>query len=386
MKVKLHTLFLTALSLTTLIHTFSPLTILAEDNSETVMDAVTVEEHDGHDHDTSLEEANQGYLDPHDLHNHGNIKVNFIPKQILTADGATYEAPAEVAEYVGFYRGQARIESLDADLNVILNIQEDGLFNLATYYSPAEAKQGKRFYADAASNIKEVESEIYYHLTRLSGAIIPSEFGLSSGILAAPINPIVLFDENGEAEKLMDFVTLAFGDRTEFPNQTVYTYVGLDIVEDVLSINVNQLIGLDEAEKVDIILEEISENDPAAFLVEETVFELQQANFEELLVNYGDFAFEFKNYNDFLQMILAMQLTRNLSFPADIQIEYLDADQVSGGKASLGNYQAASQIEPIYALNYNNSHLFAYDGENLFISDTFTKDGVNYKQIEWETN
>lgn len=323
------------------------------------------EETDDHHHEEDSFSA-----DHH--HNHGAVYANFMPDKILNPDDSEYQAPEATKNYVGLYTAQASIKDLGVDLNLILDIQADGLFNLAYYFENEPESTGQRFYVSEENSIEAVDA-VYQDLTLLTGALREGDGGLGSGLIRETIAPVVLLDHQGQPEELYAYMTMAYGLRENYANARVYQNVGLYIADDIVAIDVNHLIGLDSDEQLAVQFELVEDHEDQ-FLVELPTFELLQHNFDTHLVEHNDFRMDYSSANEFVQKVLAMHLETNTSFPQDTQIELVDTENVtSAGKV-------------VYALLINEAILYGYDGERLYLATEFEENEGDYVVEAWISN
>ena len=341
---------------TTVLLSMNPMPILAE------------EEHD-HDHDTTETLA----ADHH--HEHGTNYANFIPANILNPDDSVYEAPEATDDYVGLYTAQARVEDLDADLELILSIGDDGLFNLAYYFVNSPEQRGVRFYANEEGEVESTEA-IYQDLVILTGALREGEGGLGTGLIGKTLSPVVLLDENGEADRLYPYMNLAFDLRENHLNARVYQNVGLYLADDVVAVDVNHLIGLDSEEQIMTQFSSVEEGHEDEFLVESHTYELLQESFDNDLIEHNDFKMAYQSENEFMQLVLAMHLRTNTSFPQDTEVELIDPQSV----------QLNDDLEAQYAMLINDSVLYVFDGESLFMAEDVEETDGEYTAENWVTN
>lgn len=155
------------------------------------LDSFAHEERHGHSQDSDTE-GHSHTADDH--HNHGALRANFIPTNIFNPDDSIYQAPQATADYVGTYSAQVRIADLNADLKVLVDIQEDDLMNLAYYFINSEDQTGTRFYADQEGVIEERQA-VYQDLVVMTAALRGGEDGLGTGLIGKTISPLVLLDE-----------------------------------------------------------------------------------------------------------------------------------------------------------------------------------------------
>lgn len=332
---------------------------------------VIAEEHD-HEH----EESGAFSADHH--HAHGTTYASFIPEKILNPDDSQYQAPEATEDYVGVYTAQTPIEELGVKLNMILNIQEDGLFNLAYYYENDSENKGIRFYANEANEIQESEA-VYQDLNLLTGGLREGEGGLGSGLIGETLSPVVLLDNQGKPEELYAYRSMAYGLREQYVNARVYQNVGLYIAEDVVGVDVNHLIGLDSENQITAQFELVKENHEDQFLVETPTFELLQHNFDTHLVDHNDFDMSYESVNEFVQKVLAMHLETNASFPEDTEVELVNPENVE---------QASELVEwdLVYAMVINDAILYVHDGTKLYMTTEFEVTDGQYSASEWVTN
>ena len=310
-----------------------------------------------------------------DYHANHQIKANFIPENILYPNGSVYQAPMDIDKYEGLYVAETEIPVMDTKLNIILSIEEDGLFNLAYYFTNKEDQRGIRFYVNDKDELVET-SAVYQDLVMLTGGLLESEGGLTSGLIQKTISPVVLLDTEGKSDAFYPYKSLAFELRESYQNARVYQNVGLYIVNDEVVVDVKHLIGLKEGEEIKIGLKRVEDSDSDQFLVEQRTYQVLQDSFDEYLDNYNDFILEFDSLNDFVQIIQAMHLKTNASFPKETTFELVNPDQIN--KESHGDNS--------YALLINNELLYFYDGAKLFISQGFSKTDEGYKVTKWKTN
>lgn len=319
----------------------------------------------------------EGSLNADGHHDHGTSYANFIPHAILNPDDSIYQAPEIVQDYVGLYTAQAAIDEMGVDLKLILNIQEDGLFNLAYYYENEPESTGLRFYATEANSIESVAA-VYQDLTFLTGALRDGDGGLGSGLIRETIAPIVLLDGQGQADELYTYMSMAYGLRENYANARIYQNVGLYIAEDNVVMDVNHLIGLESEEELAVAFERVEHHEDQ-FLVEATIFDLLQNNFDENLIEHNDFRMDYQSANEFVQKVLAMHLQTNTSFPQETQVDLL-------ASATVDLTSVAEAGKAIYSLLINETILYAFDGEKLYMSTEFEEIDGSYTAEKWLTN
>ena len=330
------------------------------------------------DHEHTEEDHNHHHdsFSADDHHNHGTSRANFMPTQILNPDDSVYMAPTETQDYVGTYETQVRIEDLDADLKIIVNVQEDGLLNLAYYFINAEDKAGVRFFANSEGEIEERDA-VYQDLVVMTAALREGDGGLGTGLIGKTISPVVLLDEEGQADRLYPYMALAFELRENMQNARVYQNIGLYAVDDKLTLDVNHLIGLESEQTMVVELEAVEGSSEDALLVERHNFELLQDSFDnDLDSDHNDFKMDYKSANDFVQRVLAMHLRTNTSFPANTSLEKLDVEAVE-----LAESLEADEI--LYAFLLNDTILYAYDGDRLYMAEDATETDGIYTSEHW---
>ncbi|WP_455362870.1 hypothetical protein [Ruoffia tabacinasalis] len=345
---------MTLLLTTTLLLSLNPVMILAEED---------------HDHDATETLA----ADHH--HEHGTNYANFMPANILNPDDSVYEAPEATEDYVGLYTAQTRVEDLDADLELILSIGDDGLFNLAYYFVNSPEQRGVRFYANEEGEVESTEA-IYQDLVILTGALREGEGGLGTGLIGKTISPVVLLDEDGEADRLYPYMNLAYDLRENHLNARVYQNVGLYLADDVVAVDVNHLIGLDSDEQIVTQFSSVEEGHEDEVLVESRTYELLQESFDNDLIEHNDFKMDYQSENEFMQLVLAMHLRTNASFPQDTEVELIDPKSV----------QLNDDSEAQYAMLINDSVLYVFDGESLFMTEEVEEVDGKYTVEKWVTN
>lgn len=343
----------------------------------TPINIVASEADDLSDHDHEHETTDSFEADDH--HAHGTNYANFIPAQILNPDDSVYVAPEATADYVGLYTAEARVEPLNADVKIIMDISEDGLFNLAYYFVNDPEATGVRFYADADGQVHEREA-VYQDLVVMTGALREGEGGLGTGLIGRTNSPVVLLDEQGEADRLYPYMSLAYDLRETYTNARVYQGVGVYLADDVVAVDVNHLIGLEDEDAIvaRFALVEGDSADADAFLVADHVYEMLQYSFDNDLVEHNDFKMAFDSANDFLQTVLAMNLGTNTSFPQGTTVEALPADAVEVG----------DDVVVEYAVLINDALLYAYDAETsgLYMADAVEEIAGVYSAESWVTN
>lgn len=302
-------------------------------------------------------------------HNHGAVYANFLPDKLLNPDDSDYQAPESTEEYVGLYIAQASIEALGLDIKLILDIQKDGLFNLAYYFENEAESNGHRFYVSEENSVEAVVAD-YQDLTVLTGALRDGDGGLGSGLIRETIAPVVLLDSQGQPEELYTYLNMAYGLRENYVNARVYQNVGLYIANDIVAVDVNHLIGLDADEPLALQFELVEEH-ADQFLVERPTFELLQHNFDTHLVDHNDFNMSYQSANEFVQKVLAMHLETNTSFSQDTQVELVEAENIT------------SVSEVVYAMLINESILYVSDGERLYMATEFEENEGQYKVEAW---
>lgn len=315
-----------------------------------------------------------------DHHSHGTLYANFIPEQILNPDGSDYEAPDATEEYVGFYTAETFIEELDSILHLALKIEADGLLNLAYYYEDQAENTGVRFYANEDNQIEKRDA-IYQDLTLLTAGLKEGENGLIAGLIGETIAPVVLLNERGEPDKLYAFMSMAYGLRDSYVNPRVYQSVGLYLRDESVAVDINYLIGLEsEEERVAVFEKQATEESrEEAKLLERPTFEILQDNFDYYLIDHNDFKFDFDTANEFVQEVLAMQLQTNASFPPSTTVELLDPDNVVDSTT-------VPSKDYLYIMAINETILYAYDNNNLYMATDFVEENRVYSEIQWLTN
>ncbi|MBG9981146.1 hypothetical protein HZY91_08605 [Facklamia sp. DSM 111018] len=352
-----------------------------EVDAESLEESVTADEsydesEDPHSHD---EDQNRGFsADDHHGHNHGPLKANYIPSEILNPDGSRYEAPEQVKEYVGLYTGAIQIDEMKVKIHFVLEIFEDGLFNLAHYYENNEEDKGLRFFVNADEKL-EARGAVYQDLSILTGALREADGGIGAGVVGQQIQPVVLLDEKGEPAEMVTYMDLAFGLRDNYSKPRVYSNVGLAIIDEELMLDVNQLIGLN-SEKDHVVQLEKVETSPDQALVEQRTYELLQDNFDHNLNSKGDFDLNFETANEFVQAVLMMQLKTNASFPQETDVQLIEAEKVQGTD-SKGN-----EIKAEYVMSLNDEVLFASVGDRLYMANEFDGSGDSYQNVKWKSN
>lgn len=334
---------------------------------------VSAEEHN-HDHDH--EESDSFSADHH--HDHGSNYASFIPEKILNPDDSEYEAPAETEEYVGVYRAEVAIEELGLNLQLVLNIEEDGLFNLAYYFENEAENSGIRFYVSEDNEVEAIPAT-YQDLNVLTGALREGEGGLGTGLIGETIAPVILLNTQGEPSELFAYKMMAYGLREQYVNARVYQSVGLFLADDVVAVDVNHLIGLDSQEQIVAQFEEVSDLGAEQFLVEDHVFELLQHNFDTHLIEHNDFDMAYESVNEFVQKVLAMHLETNASFPQGTEVALIDAASVE-----LPEEFGASELQ--YAMVINDTILYVHDGTHLYMANEFELNDGRYTASDWITN
>ena len=334
------------------------------------------EEGHGHSQDSDTEGHSHSSFSADDHHNHGALRANFIPTNILNPDDSIYQAPQATADYVGTYSTQVRIADLNADLKVLVDIQEDGLMNLAYYFINSEDQTGTRFYADQEGVIEERQA-VYQDLVVMTAALREGEGGLGTGLIGKTISPLVLLDENGQADRLYPYMALAFELRENLQNARVYQSIGLYATDGAVTVDVNHLIGLESDEKIVVELEEVEDAGEDALLVEQPTYELLQASFDnDLDADHNDFKLDYQSANDFVQGVLAMHLRTNTSFSSDTTAKMVGREAVQ-----LDENLGAGEVT--YAFLLNDAILYAYDGHRLYMAEEVEEvDGV-YSSDQW---
>lgn len=305
-----------------------------------------------------------------------HITANFIPENILNPNGSPYEAPENIQDYVGTYVSETEIPVLNTTLHLIVSIEEDGLFNLAYYFNNKPGDKGSRFFVNKHNEIETSEA-VYQDLVILTGALIEGENGLTSGLIRKTISPVVLLDQDGQVDKLYPYHAMAYDLRENYQNARVYQNVGLSVVKNELNVDINHLIGLSEGEEIDVSLNLIENTHTDQFLVKQRTYEILQESFDTYLDNYNDFKLEFESLNDFVQVIQAMHLKTNASFPKSTTFEIIDPEDILNKETNAKN---------VFALVINNELLYFYDGTKLFVSKEFSKTDQGYKVSQWKTN
>ncbi|MGO4938209.1 hypothetical protein ACTQ54_11480 [Fundicoccus sp. Sow4_H7] len=340
----------------------------------TTLTPINIAAHDGEDH--NHEKVDSFSADDH--HTHGTNDANFIPANILNSDDSKYVAPEETADHVGLYTTQVTLEELDVDVKIILNINDDGIFNLVYYFINAPEATGLRFYGDADGNVLERDA-IYQDLVVLTAALREGDGGLTSGLLGRTNSPVVLLDEEGNPDRLYPYKSLAYDLRENYQNARVYQSVGVYAVDEEVVVDVNHLIGLQDAETLVVPMEKVETSEEVdAFLVEQRVYEMLQYSFDNDLVDHNDFKMEFDSFNSFLQKVLAMNLGTNASFPRDTTVSALTPEQVDLTGDAIADY----------AVLINNALIYAFDTEtnSLYMSDSIKETEGVYTAEKWVTN
>ncbi|MGF3072971.1 hypothetical protein ACQV2T_05330 [Facklamia sp. P13069] len=323
--------------------------------------------------EANVKETNHMKVDGH--HQGHHIKANFIPDKILNPDDSLYEAPEKIEKYVGIYQAQATVPKLNLNLDIIVSIEESGLFNMAYYFTQREKGESIRFYVDENETIESIPAP-YQDLVILTGGLKEFEGGLGSGLIRKTVSPVVLLNNQGKPESLYPYQSMAYDLRENYQNARVYQDLGLYIVNDEIVIDVNHLIGLDDEQENRIALKATSFKNEDAFLVEKKTYEILQKAFDHYLDDYNDFKLQFKNSNDFVQVIQAMHLKTNASFPADTKFELIDPSQVNKDSESAHTF----------ALLINDQILYFYDGHKLFVANEIENNNRCYSANEWQTN
>lgn len=305
-------------------------------------------------------------------HQHGNPSANYIPTKILNPDDSEYEAPDDTSDYQGMYSAQVRVDELAADLHLILNIGKDGILNLAYYYNNDPSQTGVRFYVSEEEGIKKIDA-FYQDLIILTAGLREGEGGLTAGLIGETISPIILLNQEGKVEEIYTYMNMAYSLRENYVNARVYQNIGLYLADNQLVIDVNHLIGLDSDQEIVAQFERVNNDHEDQLLVEQTTYELLQHNFDNHLIDYNDFLFDFNSVNDFLQIILAMNLKTNASFPSVTQLELLSQDQLE--------WQGDQDI--IYGLLIDDSSIYIYDGESLYFSSDIKEQAGVYSSDLW---
>ncbi|MCR8968483.1 hypothetical protein [Facklamia sp. 7083-14-GEN3] len=326
--------------------------------------------------DSTDEEVNKiEHVIVDDHHEGHHIKANFIPDKILNPDDSLYQAPDSAKEYIGIYKGTAEVNQLGLSIHLILSIEESGLFNLAYYFTKIDNEEGQRFYVDQEEKIQSVEAP-YRDLVILTGGLKDFEGGIGSGLIRKTLSPVLLLDTNGKADKFYPYQSLAYELRENYQDARVYQNLGLYIIDKKIVVDINHLIGLDKKEENTIILNATNNEHEDYFLVEQKTYEILQDAFDHYLNNYNDFVLDFENSNDFVQVIQAMHLKTNASFPPDTTFELLDPKKV--------NKQAHNKHT--YALLINKQILYFYDGDKLHVTDQVELIDGKYSSNKWQTN
>ncbi|MGX7107992.1 hypothetical protein [Facklamia miroungae] len=323
--------------------------------------------------EAEVKETHHMKVDGH--HEGHHIKANFIPNKILNPDDSLYQAPDRIKQYVGFYKAQVEVPPLDLNLHIIVSIEENGLFNLAHYFSKRDGKESIRFYVNENETIESIPAP-YQDLVILTGGLKDFEGGLGSGLVRKTLSPVVFLNNHGKPESLYPYQSMAYDLRENYQDARVYQNVGLYIINDEIVIDVNHLIGLDDEQENRIVLKATRFKNEDAFLVEQKTYEILQEAFDHYLDDYNDFKLQFKNSNDFVQVIQAMHLKTNASFPADTKFELIDPSLVNKD----------SKNENTFALLINDQILYFYDGEKLFVADEIENTNGSYSAHEWQTN
>lgn len=283
--------------------------------------------------------------------------VNSLSTHRVLAETIEYVAPEGIEDYAGLYVGQAPIAELNTTWKVIVNIREDGMFNLAFYYDNEPFNTGIRFYVNESNEIQTTEAD-YLLLTLLTGNLYQDEEGVESALIEGEIYPVVLLNSQGESEALYTYQKLV----QRLGGKGATTYLsnsgGLRIIADTVRVDGNYLIGFETKEALDIPLVFLEEDDDQ-FLVESTVSELLRYNFVNYLVDYQEFDRSYDSANDFVQKVLATYLKLNWQFPPGSEVELITPEDVL-----LDASLEADSV--IYALLVNDQALYVYDGTYLY--------------------
>ena len=329
----------------------------------------------GHSHDHGEEDHTHQSADQYEADHHahhGGHAVNFIPDKILNPDDSLYEAPAETADYVGTYRATAPVAALGVDLELILSVGEDGLFNLAYYFQNKKASDGICFYTEG-DQVHQTPV-CFQDLVVFTGALKPGEGGLTTGLIGCTLSPVVLLDEEGQLDRLYPYKALAYNLRENHVNVRVYQSMGLYFTPEEVGVDVNHLIGLDSDDLQLASFERSNLTEDEASLVAQPTYELLQASFDrDLTADHQAFRKEFATANDFLQFVQALFLETNASFPEDTKMTLLEPDQVQ--------IDEAEEIQT--AILVNDQMIYAYDGESIYFSETIQEVDGQYQGNHW---
>lgn len=305
------------------------------------------------------------------------IQANFLPEKILNPDDSLYEAPEAVKDYVGLYEAQAQVPSLNSKIDILVSVTEDGLFNLAYYFTNEGDQQGIRFYSDDQENIQSTPAP-YKDLVLMTGALtqIEGQDTLSSGLIRKTMSPVVLLDKKGQFKDFYPYLSMAYDLRDTYANARVYQYVGLQGAEKKFKIDVNYMIGLKDQAPLEVELKKVDKIDSLPVLVAKPTYQIMQDSFDNYLMDNNDFKFQFNDWNEFVQIIQAMHLKTNASFPVGTEFVKVDPNNVN----------LPIKAEPAFALLINNKLLYYYDGEKLYLADQFQQEGDRFVAKKWITN
>lgn len=374
LNMKLHKLLITLGSLALALATTSPF-IAAEESVDSSVE--TSESVSSENTDESETVVNQVQVDVDDHHSGHANRANFIPEDILNPDDSPYEAPEEVADYAGYYTGQAEFPDQDLTINIAVNIYEDGLLNLAYYFDVTNGDQGKRFYVDEEGVLQEIPAP-YQDVTLMTAGIQENEEGdLYGGLIRKTLSPVILINQDGVSDTLYPYYDMAYELREDYANARVYQNMGLYLQNETAIVDVNHLIGLEDAESLVVELtKEEATDDENAFLVENKTYEVLQSSFDNYLIDHNEFKLEFENANNFVQFIQATHLETNKRFPAETTFELIDPLNVEDDFSG----------DTLFALTINDTLLYVYDGSKLYVTDSFeVNDGI-YSSSQWVTN
>lgn len=301
-------------------------------------------------------------------------QINFIPDKLLNPDGSDYEKPEDIADYVGLYVAEAPIDEMDITFKVLVNIREDGLFNLAYYFTDLDPYNGVRYYVNEANEIQEIAGT-YFELMLFTGLVFEGEAGLEAALIGEKIAPVVLLNQQGQAEELYAYQSMTRGFEEEYSAESIEPTSSLTIRDGRISLAGNDLLGFKTEKALNLTLT-LVEDDESQFLVQETVYEILQYNFDSYVTSEGDFIKDYPTANDFVQKVLASYMHINRVIPHHIQIELLDPQNLLTG----GKLEAASVK---YAMLVNQEILYAYDGTDLYRSRDFEVEGRVYSSNNW---
>ncbi len=351
-------------------------TISAHSSSDDVSnDSMSQINHLSDDESDTVIQSVQPVVDDH--HSGHSIKANFLPKQILNPDDSVYQVPEQAKQYAGEYHGRINLPKYSSDLVLNLTIQENGLLNLAYYFEPQDENKGIRFYVDQNNALQSIPAPFQDLVLLTAGIQENDQEELYAGLIRETLSPVVLINQDGKGDTLYPYHTMAYGLRDNLTNARVFQNIGLYLIDQEVVIDVNHLIGDSDSDELIITLEKV-ENLPEdeTFLIQQPTYELLQHSFDNYLIEHNDFKMDFQNANDFVQFIQALHLQTNKRFLNETTFELLSPEEVNQDLDS----------EHSYALIINDSILYTYDGNNLFVAENVQYSDGQYTAEKWISN